>query len=435
MQIKNNQIYFLLFVFILSFYPLRSFSQQREKMFILSPTLFSSQLDRYIAAKEADNIDCRLIIVDSTESFQAIKQKITTAYAQFNADFLLLIGDFEYIPSYPIEEGLSDMQYGILSDDSQPEMIVGRFSVETEEHLQTMLQRSLAYQNCSKTVLGIASKNRSELTQLTDFEQVLKMNAFLETKGFHIKSELFEGIGTNPTYQDVITVINQGVTWVNYAGNGSYYGWNTSGFSNQHIDSLTNSEELPIIFSSACLNGYFAQRECFAEKWLRAASNGKPTGARAVVMSSVFADWDATLLGLLHICENLPSTDSNFRLGTLYRQAFQYIANELKRKKEAKCWLLFGDPSLWMYPPAQTKINDPYPDTQSAFLYPNPAKNTLTSTLKGTLQLFDLKGNCVFETTLQSENESITINEMTAGIYTAIIHTENTIRFQRVVVW
>jgi len=434
MQLKNNQTYFLLFFFILSFYPLRSFSQQREKMLILSPTLFSSQLDRYIAAKESDNIDCRLIIVDSAESFQEIKQKITTAYAQFKADFLLLIGDFEYIPSYPIEEGLSDMQYGILSDDTLPEMVVGRFSVETEEHLKTMIKQSIAYNNCSKTVLGIASKKRSELTQLTDFEQVKKMNAILETKGFHIKSELFENIETRPTYQEVIDVLNQRVTWINYAGNGSYYGWNTSGFSTQHIDSLTNSEELPIIFSAACLNGYFAQRECFAEKWLRAASNGKPIGARAVVMSSVFADWDATLLGLLHICENLPSADSNFRLGTLYRQSYQYIANELKRKKEAKCWLLFGDPSLWMYPPAQTKISEPYPTAQPTFLYPNPTKNTLTSTLKGKLQLFDLKGNLLFETTLQSENETISINEIPPGIYAAILHTENTVRVQKVVV-
>jgi hypothetical protein len=412
---------------------LASFSQQREKMLIVSPTLFALKLDRYISAKESDNIDCRLIIADSAESFQSLKQKIATAYSAFKADFLLLIGDFEYIPSYPIEEGLSDMQYGILSEDSVPEMVVGRFSVETEEQLQTMIERSIAYKNCSKTVLGIASKERSELTQLTDFEQVEKMNEFLEAKGFRIEAELFDGVNAaNPTSQDVIDVLNRGITWVNYAGYGNYYGWNTSGFSNHHIDSLSNSEELPIIFSAACLNGYFAQRECFAEKWLRTASNGNPIGARAVVMSSTLTDWEATLLGMLQICENLP--DSNCRLGTLYRQAYQHIANELKRKKEAKCWLLFGDPSLWLYPPAQTKIKEPNPTTQADFLYPNPAKNTFIAALKGKLQLFDLKGNLIFETTIQSENESISIQKISAGVYTAVLHTENTVRVQKVVV-
>ena len=421
--------------FILSFFlllPQFLFSQQREKMLIVSPDLFLAQLNGYIVEKEADMVDCQLVIVDSGESFQAIKQKIATAYSAFKADFLLLIGDFEHIPAYPLDEGLSDMQYGILSENAEPEMIVGRFSVENQVHLQTMIQRSLDYKNCSKTVLGIASKQRSELTQLTDFEQVRKMNALLENKGFHIKAELFEGVNEiNP--QEVINVLNQGVTWVNYAGYGSYQGWNTSGFSSQHIDSLSNSGELPIIFSAACLNGYFAQRECFAEKWLRAASNGNPTGARAVVMSSLLTDWDAVLIGMLQLCENVPASDNNCRLGTLYRQAYLHITNELQRKKEAQCWLLFGDPSMWIFPPAKTEIKE-IPIPQSDFLYPNPAKNILTFTLKGKLQLFDLKGNLLQEIIIESDNELLTIKALQTGIYIAILYGENTVRVQKLII-
>jgi len=425
-----------LFIIISLFALTPVFPQQREKMLIVSPTLFSTQLNTYMLAKQADNVDCKLIIVDSAESFQAVKQKISTAYIDFQADFLLLIGDFQHIPSYSIDEGLSDMQYGILSDDDAvPAMVVGRFSVETESHLQTMIKRSLAYKNCSKTAVGIASKHRSELMQLTDFEQVRKMNVFLENKGFHIEAELFDGVDdSNPNYRDVMRVLNQGVTWVNYAGYGDYQGWNTSSFSIQHIDSLQNSGELPIILSSACLNGHFAQRECFAEKWLRTTSNGNPTGARAVVMSSLLADWDATLSGMLLMCENLPTADNNCRLGTLYLQAYQHIANELKRKKEAKCWLLFGDPSLWIYPPVETKIKEP-PTLQSDFLYPNPSKNTLISSLKGRLQLFDLKGNLLFETIIESEYEPISIKDLPNGIYAAILYGENTVRVQKMVVW
>jgi hypothetical protein len=430
MNVQN----FLLSIFILV--PQIASSQQREKMLIVSPASFSTQLNAYMTAKQADKVDCKLIIVDSAENFQTIKQKIATVYAEFQADFLLLIGDFQHIPSYPIDEGLSDMQYGILSDDDAvPAMVVGRFSVETAAHLQTMIERSLAYKNCSKTAVGIASQYRSELTQLTDYEQVRKMNAFLENKGFRIVAELFDGINeVNPTPRDVINVLNQGITWVNYAGYGNYQGWNTSGFSNQHIDSLQNSEELPIILSAACLNGHFAQRECFAEKWLRATSNGNPIGARAVVMSSLLADWDATLSGMLLMCENLPASENNCRLGTLYLQAYLHISNELQRKKEAKCWLLFGDPSLWIYPPAETKIKEP-PTLQSDFLYPNPSKNTLISSLKGRLQLFDLKGNLLSETIIQSEHEPISIKDLPTGIYTAILYGENMVRVQKVVIW
>ena len=433
---QKNSSFFSHTVAVFTFFLLISWelsAQKKEKMIIVAPALFSTQLNTYIAAKEADNIHCELIIVDSAESFQAIKQKITAVYAAFPADFLLLVGDFEHIPSCTIEEGLSDMQYGTLSDNSLPAMAVGRFSVETETHLQTMIQRSLATKNCSKTVAGIASKQVSELMQLTDFEQIKRIDSVLENKGFRITAELFEGInGANPNCRDVIDVLNQGVTWVNYAGYGSYQGWNTSGFSSNHIDSLSNSEELPIILAAACLNGYFAQRECFAEKWMRAAAHGNPTGARAVIMSSALADWDATLSGMALMCENLPSTDNNCRLGTLYLQACSHIATELKRKKDADCWILFGDPSLWIYP-VQTKIKESPLAAQPDFLYPNPAVNTLTSTLKGKLQLFDFKGNILFETIIQSENETVSIKDIPTGIYAAIIHSENTVRVQKII--
>jgi len=363
-------------------FPLWLFPQRREKMLIVSPALFSTQLNGYIAAKEADNIDCRLIIVDTSENFQTIKQKIALAYTAFKADFLLLIGDYEYIPACPVAEGLSDMEYGKISEnDPLPQMAVGRFSVETETHLQTMIERSLNYKNCSKTVVGIASKEQSELTQLTDFEAVQKMNKLLENNDFRIEAELFDGINANnPNYRDVVNVLNRGVTWVNYAGYGFYQGWKTSGFFNQHIDSLSNSGELPIILSAACLNGYFAQRECFAEKWLRASANGNPTGARAVIMSSDFADWDATLSGMAFMCGNLPPAETNCRLGTLYLQAYSHIAKDLKRKKEADCWLLFGDPSLWIYPPAETGVKECNGLKKNIFVYPNPAKRELRVT-------------------------------------------------------
>ena len=381
-----------------------------------------------MAEKATDNVDCRLIVVDSAENFQSIKQKIATAYSAFKADFLLLIGDFEHIPAYLIEEGLSDMQYGILSDDdSEPVMVVGRFSVETAEHLQTMISRSLTYKNCSKTVVGIASKERSDLTQLTDFEQVATMDSFLTNKGFAIEAELFENIETSPTPQDVINILNQGITWVNYAGNGSYYGWNTSGFSNQHIDSLKNSEELPIILSAACLNGYFAQRECFAEKWMRASANGRPTGARAVIMSSIFADWDATLSGMLLMCENLPSQENNCRLGTLYKDAYLHISNELMRKKEAKCWLLFGDPSLWIYPPDQTKTKEPHLPAQANFLYPNPTNGKLQVTSyelqeNSVVEIYDIVGQLLYQINKSTNNQinneiSIDVSHLEKGIY------------------
>ena len=369
---KHKIIIFLLF-------PVLLFGQNREKMIIVAYFSFIPQLSAYVEAKANDNIDCCIISVDSTDDFNSIKTKIDNTYKNFHADFLLLVGDYEHIPAYKIEEGLSDIHYTFENENnSNPRMSVGRFSVETEHDLQTMIDRTLRRKPLSKHAVGIASYHKSELTEKTDYEQVHFIGEQLKSKGFTNTSELFSGTAsTNPTYRDVIAALQSGATWLNYAGYGSYDGWNTTDFESQHIDSLPDDVELPIILSASCLGGYFANRTCFAEKWLRSTKNENPIGAVAVIMSSNLTDWDATLSAMLVINKNMPPTNGNCRLGSLQLQGYRYIIDSMQRPKEAQCWLLFGDPSLWVYPSAENKVSAlPYP-TPPPTIYPNPTTGKL----------------------------------------------------------
>ena len=363
-----------LFITILLF-PIFLLGQNREKMIIVSYFSFIPQLSVYVEAKSNDNIDCVLISVDSTDNFNSIKAKIDNIYKNFNADFLLLVGDNEHIPAYKIEEGLSDIHYAFENENNpSPRMSVGRFSVETHQDLQTMIDRSLIRKHFSKHAVGIASYHKSELTGKRDYEQVQFMGQQLQYKGFTSVSELFSN---NPTYQDVITALQSGATWLNYAGNGSYDGWNTTGFDIQHIDNLPDNIELPIILSASCLGGHFANRTCFAEKWLRSTKNGNPIGAVAAIMSSNLTDWDATLSAMLVINENMPSTNSNCRLGNLYLQGYRYIIDSMQRPTDAQCWLLFGDPSLWVYPPNENTVFEKEIPVYQLIIYPNPTDGQL----------------------------------------------------------
>ena len=78
---------------------------------------------------------------------------------------------------------------------------------------------------------------------------------------------------------------------MNYCGHGSQTSWGSTGFSNTHVNALTNDGLLPFITSVACNNGTFTGGTCFAEAWLRAQHNGQPTGAIATYMSYISQSW------------------------------------------------------------------------------------------------------------------------------------------------
>jgi hypothetical protein len=404
--------------------------EEREKMIIVAYHSFIAQLSRYVEVKTSDNMDCRIISVDSSDSFQTIKTKIDRLYADFNADFLLLVGDFEHIPAFVIEEGLSDMHYTFRDENSiEPRMIVGRFSAETENDLKTMIDRSIERNKSSGRFVGIASDRESELTHQKDYEQVRYMGEVLLDRGFCSVTELFDGSQSgldkegNPVYTDVILALQTGATWLNYAGYGSYEGWNTGGFENRHLDSLVDHVELPIVVSASCLGGHFAGRTCFAEKWLRTSKNGYPTGAMAVIMSSSFADWDATLSAMRMMMQNMPDMDNNCRLGHLYLQGYNYIVNEMRRFKEGCCWILFGDPSLWIYSTTNNVVTEEEKPAVRSAIYPNPATSIVHIVPQGTVILSDICGRRLVEKHFPTQNNTLKLTSFPSGLYFLSIQT------------
>jgi hypothetical protein len=414
---------------------------KEEKMIIVSYFSFIPQLSQYMEAKANDNIDCRIISVDSLEDFNYIKAKIDRLYTDFSADFLLLVGDFQHIPAFVVEEGLSDMYYTFENENNPiPRMIVGRFSVETEQDLQTMIDRTLVRKPCSRHVIGIASEEKSELTQKKDYEQVRLMGLLLQNKGFSFISELFNGSQSeldkdgNPLPLDVISAWQTGASWVNYAGYGSYDGWATSGFESRHIDSLPDNIELPIIVSASCLGGHFAHRDCFAEKWLRTTKNGNPVGATAVVMSSSLADWDANLSAMLVMNKFMPSLDSNCRLGHLYLQGYNHIINNMQRPKDAYCWILFGDPSMWIYPALNNRIKQKESFTLLPDVYPNPANSLLYIRYSGMVRLYDIEGKLILEKLFPNDDNTLDITPLVSGIYCLSIQRYHEIITQKVII-
>ncbi|GAG31482.1 unnamed protein product, partial [marine sediment metagenome] len=219
--------------------------------------------------------------------------------------FVLLVGDYTQVATCTASDGASDPTYSKLAGgDDYPDIMVGRFSAETEADVNTQVERTIEYETTPATTqdwfwrgTGIGSAGGPGDDGEYDWEHIRNIRTDLLAYGYTQVDELYEedqGGGDapdNPTAGDVSTVLNAGRGIVNYCGHGSPTSWGTTGFSNDDIDGLTNDNMLPFIFDVACVNGQFNGYTCFAEAWMRATNGTEPTGAIGVYASSINQSW------------------------------------------------------------------------------------------------------------------------------------------------
>ena len=209
--------------------------------------------------------------------------------------YVLLVGDFDQITSPMVGVDASDASYAkAAGSDNYPDILVGRFSAETNAHVQTQVERSISYERDTqagaswyKAAVGLASAE----------------NSGSESDALHMDNIRNDLLGFTYTTVDriydpsalassVTTALNQGRSVVNYCGHGSETYWWTTGFHTGDIANLANTGKLPCIVSVSCVNGAFHTGTCFAEAWLRSQnSSGQPIGAAAVYMSTNNQPW------------------------------------------------------------------------------------------------------------------------------------------------
>ncbi len=326
-------------------------------------------------------------IVDVTEIGQNssnIKSYINTYFDEHpNLTYVLLVGDHDYVPSSSTSAGDSDNEYTYLvGDDHYPDIFIGRFSAENANHVKTMVNRTLDYEkfpsssdSWAANAVGIGSEDGTESTDINnpptgfgddgEADWHHNMNIKEDLLGFTYSQvdELYEGgpyIGSidqagNPNSNDLAVLINDGLGLINYTGHGSDVSFATTGFDNNDINDLTNEEMYPFIFSVACVNGNFTGQTCFAETWLR-ANNGtpdRPTGAVAVIMSTINQSWNPPMSGqdemndilVESIQGNIKRTFGGVTINGCMKMNDDY-GDEGSDMTDT--WTIFGDPSVML---------------------------------------------------------------------------------------
>jgi hypothetical protein len=258
----------------------------------------------------------------------AIQGYIYNYYNTNGLTYVLLVGDDAQIPSLFASGGASDPSFGyILGNDSYAEVIVGRFSAESQEDVITQVQRSINYErnpistnNWLQKGVVIGSNQGPGDDGEMDWEHAQNMRTDLLSHTYTDVSELYDGThpGTtdapgDPSNLALFDIFQSGIGLMTYTGHGSNYSCSTTGLSVTDVDNMTNENMLPFIWSVACVNGNFNAPggPCFAESFLRARNGNTPTGAVATFMSSINQSWNPPMAGQDEMVDLLVNSYSN----------------------------------------------------------------------------------------------------------------------------
>jgi hypothetical protein len=340
---------------------------EQGKMLIICNDAYLSAMAPFVAWKKQIGIPTTIVGISTVgNTTAAISSYVTNYYNTEGLTYLLIVGDAQHVtPMFFTNSGDSDNGYSyILGNDKYPDIIVGRFSAESIADVNTQVNRTISYEknptlNATwyKNGMGIASSQGPGDDGQMDFQHEHAIRSQLLAYTYTTVSEMYDGsqgfadAPGNPTPAMIAADVNNGLGIINYTGHGSNTSWASSGFSSSNIPGLTNYNKWPFIFSVACVNGNFKNLTCFAESWLRATNSGTPTGAIAVMMSTINQYWNEPMEGQDQMDTILAESYVNN-----IKRSFGGIAFNGMIKMNDKygqsgfdmtdTWTLFGDPSV-----------------------------------------------------------------------------------------
>ncbi len=339
--------------------------QEEGKMLVIAYDDFMDEVQPLVQHKNSNGLPTVLISMNEVGTTATDVDNYIQNYYDNDSSlvFVLLVGDNAQIPTFVVSGGGSDPSYSLVSgSDNYPDIIIGRFSAETSEQVNTMVQRSINYNKKDTSfhnAIGIASSQGTGDDGEYDWEHMRNIRTDLLNWHYTNVEELYDGsqggddAANNPTPAMISSSINNGISLINYTGHGSETYWVTSGFSISDVNNLANDNKLPFIFSVACVVGNFTNMTCFSESWLRAQNpiNGNPTGAIGIYGSSINQSWDPPMEAQDEF-NRLLTTEQYATFGALcYNGSISMIDNYGSNGETMfLTWHIFGDPSINVMP-------------------------------------------------------------------------------------
>lgn len=408
------------------------------KMLVVAHADFADEMADFVTWKNQRGQETKLVTYTEIGGTKTkLREYIKTKYTNEDIAFVLLVGDSQHIPA-DYKSGDSDNKYGYIEgSDSYPEVIMGRFSAETEAQVTTMVKRTIAYERdldhtdtWLTNATGIASDEGGYNgdDHETDIQHMNNISTDLTGHGYTVKKLYDPGV----TRYQVSAAVNNGNGVMGYVGHGSNTAWVTSYFGVNDIDGLTNKGKWPFIFDVACVNGNFVNKTCFAEKWIRASKDNEPTGAVAIIASTINQSWAPPMSGQDEMYDLLVK-DMDAKI----RKTFGGVTlNGCMRMNEkyggggnsmTDTWTIFGDPSLILRTKTPVKATITHADNIFTFV----PKFVVNCSAEGALAVVSENGKILNKAYVTGGKAEISTAGMKQGNVTLTITGQDMITYTK----
>ncbi|MBG80195.1 MAG: hypothetical protein CMJ39_05735 [Phycisphaerae bacterium] len=331
--------------------------ESEGELLVICHDPWMSNMQPFVDHKNGIGINTMMVSISSVgNNSGSIMNYITDMYGSNDLVYVLLVGDIAQIasPTVPLENGRSDPSYALMTGDSYPDLIVGRFSAESAADVDTQVERVLTFENENWTqdpyyrrALGIGSAEGSGIGDDGESDPVHLGYILDDLEAYdYTYTQLI--VDPSGTVQQGVDALNEGIGAIAYCGHGTtdcFY--NGSQICINEINNLTNTHMMPWIISVACMNGQFDAGTCFAEAWLRATDGGLPSGAMGIYASSVNQYWAEPMSAEDEVFD-LYVAEDYVTFGALCYAGSCLMMDEYGSSgvDMYETWHIFGDPTL-----------------------------------------------------------------------------------------
>jgi hypothetical protein len=252
------------------------------KYLVVSDPMFEETLAPFIEWKTQQGFTMEVAYTDEIgESYDEVQTWVHDQYnnSDVTPSFLLLVGDIDQIP---MEMGSSsgkytDLYYGSVDGDMFPEMYYGRFSAQTVDQLQAMVDKTLYYEKYEfedpsyldrvTLIAGADGTWNPNVGQPT--VEYGTENYFNEANGYSTVNDYLT------SYNGCYETVDEGVGFINYTAHCNQGSWGDPNLTISDVYEFENENMYPLAVGNCCLAhdiGYSS--ECIGEAWMRKANGG-----------------------------------------------------------------------------------------------------------------------------------------------------------------
>jgi PKD repeat protein len=256
------------------------------------------------------------IVTQAAWTTQEVESAIKTRYQNWTPkpDYFLIIGDQQDVPAQSMGSHVTDLYYACMDGggDFWPDMAKGRISAASAPNALAIVNKIIKYESqpvsspsfySSVTHAAYFQESSQPGYAERRFAQTAEdvLRYMTDHHGKNVNRVYVTGSSTNPTNwnngyysageplpsyllkptfpwngsaADINDAINSGNLYVLHRDHGFENGWGDPYYDKSDINSLSNGDLTPVVFSINCLTGKFNEAECFAERFLRKAPGG-----------------------------------------------------------------------------------------------------------------------------------------------------------------